>query len=203
MRTISTLLALVLASQASAAVVYDQTIVPTKPNGSTEYFDDDNDFSVAFDFSGAAYTSIDSFTMTVEYDQARDESFSFGLTFYEDWSFRVQGSTTSGPLASADDLFTSSLTSNNGSFSVTVDAADDSFLVDAFAHSVASQEFEVWLSENSSDIFINNPSVKINSVRLVIEGEAAPTPAVPLPAGFPLALAGLGAFGIARQMRKS
>jgi hypothetical protein len=189
-------LAVLLAGGAQASsLLFSQTLTPTSGDGDTKFFDDDNDFNESFDFSAVAYDSIDRFELTLVASASADESrrvcFFLCATIGEDWDIRVQGSDGSG---SGDDLFDDIA---DGSNPYTIDAASDGGGVDVFANAVATGLFTVWLSENSSDMILDNPSITVSSLRLDVYGTAPSV--VPLPAGAPLLLAGLAGFAALRR----
>ncbi|MFV0515720.1 MAG: VPLPA-CTERM sorting domain-containing protein [Jhaorihella sp.] len=184
----------VLAGSAGAStLIYDHSLTPSSGASSTTFFDDDNDFSEFWDFSGVAYTSIDRFELTLQVSGAKDESGSFLGLPKEDWRIRAQGS-AAGP---ADDLFAAIV---DGTNTYTIDMASDGGGVDVFAHSVATGRFDLWLAEESSDFFLPNPSITVSSARLQVFGEIA---AVPLPAGLPLLAGALGGLVLMRRRKRS
>ncbi|RKF16541.1 VPLPA-CTERM sorting domain-containing protein [Roseovarius spongiae] len=193
--------ALFVSGAASAStLIYDQTLIPNSSSNSTTFFDDDNDFSESWDFSGVAYTAIDRFELTLEVSGAADESGWFFGHPKEDWKIRVQGSQSgpsSNPVNVNDDLFDDIA---DGTNTYTINAASDAGSVDVFAHSVATGNFTLWLAEETSDVLLPNPSITVSSANLKVYGDVAP---VPLPAGAPLLLAGLGGLALLRRRRKA
>lgn len=179
----------------AASLLFSQTLTPTSGDGDTKFFDDDNDFNESFDFSAVAYDSIDRFELTLVASASADEServcFFICLTVGEDWDIRVQGSDGIG---SGDDLFDDIA---DGSNLYTINAASDGGGVDVFANAVATGLFTVWLSENSADMFLSNPSITVSSLRLDVYGTSPAV--VPLPAGAPLLLASLAGFAALRR----
>ncbi|WP_425040244.1 VPLPA-CTERM sorting domain-containing protein [Primorskyibacter sp. S187A] len=178
-----------VASSAAAALIYDQTLIPNSSSNSTTFFDVDNDFNESFDFSAVNYTSIDRFELTLDVSGSSDESAFFGL-IPEVWAVRVQGSDGSSFF---DDSFAAV---SDGAQTITIDASSDVLTIDAFANSVGSGEFTFWLSEFSPDTQLRNPSITVSSARLQVFGTLAP---IPLPAGLPLLLAGLGGMMLLRR----
>jgi len=143
-------------------------------------------FSDSFDFSGLAYDSIDSFELTLDFAGAGPSLFPG-----EGWAVRVQGSNAS---AVTDDFF-GGLASFLSPQTITISAATDVLLSDAFANSVTTQNFEFWFSEFSG----GNDAFTLNSATLTVNG-TLPT-AVPLPAGLPLMLLGLGGIAALRRRK--
>ncbi|SFG17389.1 VPLPA-CTERM protein sorting domain-containing protein [Roseobacter denitrificans OCh 114] len=184
-------------SLASAATLSDMTLTPNSGSNSTTFFDADNDFSETFAFGSniVAGSVIDSFRLTLDVSGATNESGLFlgFIPVKEDWNIRVQGSAS----GSADDYFDD--ITGDGLISFVIDATTDGGGVDAFATSVNSGVFTFWLSENSADSFVANPSITITSARLEVLG-TAPTP-VPVPASALLLLAGVG--GLAAMRKRS
>jgi hypothetical protein len=184
----------------ASSLLFSQTVVPVSTSGNTTFFDDDNDFSVGFDFSTVANVGIDRFELTLQASGARNEFVQICLLrcrplFYEDWNIRVQGSQS----GSSDDVFASIQNGENG---YTFTAASDVGAIDAFAHSASTGLFTVWLSEGSSDMLLRNPRITVSSLTLNVYGTAVPAPSpVPLPAGLPLLLAGLGGMAALRLRR--
>lgn len=145
-------------------------------------------FNDAFDFSGLAYDTIDSFELTLDFASA-GPSFTGGFIPFplEVWSVRMQGSNSGSIL---DDAFRP-MVSGFSPQSFTIDGG--SILAgDVFTHSIASGEFEFWFSEVS----LGPDAFRLNSATLTINGTPA---AVPLPAGLPLLLAGLGGLAALRR----
>lgn len=147
-------------------------------------------FSDSFDFSSLAYETIDRFILTLDFSFAGPALFPSEL-----WSVRVQGSNTG---SAGDDLFVPlvDLLSPQPTF---VGPLTD-FLSggDAFAHSVATEEFEFWFSESTS-AFLGADNFRLASATLQIEGTPAP---VPLPAAGFMLLGALGGVAGLRKMRK-
>ncbi|QCO55029.1 VPLPA-CTERM sorting domain-containing protein [Pseudorhodobacter turbinis] len=190
----------VTASVASAATLSDMTLTPSSISGSTTFFDNNNDFNESFAYGSgiAAGSVIDSFRLTLNVSGARNES---GWGDTEDWEIRVQGGMPgSGTANAVDDYFAA--ISGDGFLSFDIDASTDGGSVNAFAQSVSSGIFTVWLAENSAASFgfgPNNPSITISSARLEVLG-TAPSP-VPLPASSLLLFAGLGGLAFMRKRK--
>jgi hypothetical protein len=155
--------------------------VTVSDGSSSRFFD-------SFVLSAFAGDIITEFQLTLDFGSAGPFGF-LGST--ENWSVRVQGSDSGGAL---DDmfrpLFDIASPQTGGLSSSTL------FAGDTFAHSVASGEYEFWFSEFS----FRRDDFQLNSATLTVIGEPA---AVPLPASFPLLLAGLGGVAALRRNRKA
>ena len=184
---------LLAGSAGAATLIYDQSLTPSSGSSSTTFYDDDNDFSEFWDFSGVSYTSIDRFELTLEVSGAKDEGGPLWGLPKEDWRIRAQGSSS----GSSDDLFAAI---GDGTNTYTIDMASDGGGVDVFAHSVATGRFDLWLAEESADWLVPNPSITVSSARLKVFGDMAP---VPLPAGLPLLAGALGGLVLMRRRKRS
>jgi predicted dehydrogenase len=193
------------AGSAQGGLIFSETKIPVSGDGDTTFYDDDNDFSLTFDFSSLDIDSVDYFDLILVSSGFNDESKSggwwiFSWTEEEDWRVRAQGSNGS---ASWDDTFFQ-IDSSTQRF--TFDTSTDGPWDDAFSHTVDTQVFTVWLAEESSDRLLPNPSITVNSVTLEVYGALAqasePPAPVSTPPTLPLVLAGfasLGAFGRLRR----
>ncbi|MEO0939446.1 MAG: VPLPA-CTERM sorting domain-containing protein [Pseudomonadota bacterium] len=153
------------------------------PNSVTVSDQSSSRFSDTFDFSGLAYDSISSFTLTLDYAGAGSGFCLISFCFGEVWAARVQGSDPSG---SDDDLF--ARIDGTQTQTITADAASAG---DAFETAVAGEALTFWFSELTS----GSDAFTLNSATLTIDG----VPAVPLPAGLPLLLLGLGGLAALRR----
>lgn len=181
--------------QASAAVVYDQTLT----------FDQtiaDNApvrFSASFDFSALDLASIDDVQLTLTYNGVAGAACLGQLCLgSEAWFLRAQGANSS---ASSDDYF-ARLSSGNATTTFTLSSATDTGAITAFAQTVASQVFTFWFAEQT----LGNDSFALGTARLVVNGTEVPpvvTSDVPVPAAAPMLLAGLGGLMALRRGRKA
>jgi hypothetical protein len=146
-------------------------------------------FQDSFDFSALVYDTIDSFELTLTFDNARPAFGSFlGFPFaIEQWDVRLLGSDSPGQ---SDDIFAGMAdASSPQTFTVTSASGGD-----VFATAIANSTFSFGFAEsagfpNAFDLF---------SASLTING----TPAIiPLPAGLPLLLAGLGGLAFLRKRK--
>ncbi|MEM1315117.1 MAG: hypothetical protein AAGI51_11215 [Pseudomonadota bacterium] len=150
-------------------------------------------FSDGFDLSGLFGTfnpgySIDRFELTLTFSNAGPSGCCMGLVRFEDWAVRVQGSDSR---ASNDDLFVQ-LDDDLSPQSVTLSVLGDSGSIDAFAHSVDTEFFEFWFSENTirPDVF------DLDQAKLEVFGEAT---VIPTPFALPMLAS---AFGLAALVRR-
>lgn len=143
-------------------------------------------FFDSFDFSSLTYSSIDSLTLTLSFSGA-------GPSFvpFEAWAVRVQGSNAS---SSSDDRF-AALTDAASPQSVTLTLAADVLGVNAFAHSLATEQLTFWFSEFTPGA----DSFRLVSASLTVSGTPA---AVPLPAAGGLLLGALGGLAVLRRRRR-
>lgn len=155
-----------------AVVVSDQS--------SARFFD-------AFDLSAFAADTIDSFELTLTFEDAGPDF--FAIFPLEAWSVRVQGSDAGSVF---DDMFRP-LFDPQSPQTITL-SASTLLAGDAFAHSVASGSFEFWFSEFS----LQSDAFRLDQAQLTVIGEPA---AVPLPASLPLLIAGLGGVAALRRGR--
>ncbi|MFT4151911.1 MAG: VPLPA-CTERM sorting domain-containing protein [Paracoccaceae bacterium] len=175
-------------SQASAAVVYDQT----QTFNQTVADNAPVRFSASFDFTTLALDAIDSIQLTLNYSGVGNALCVGTLCLgSEAWFVRAQGGTLS---SSSDDYF-GRLTAGGSTVTFTLSSLTDTGSINAFAHSVANQIFTFWFSEQTLGV----DSFTLASARLVVNGtEASP---VPLPAAAPMLMAGLGGLAMLRRRR--
>ncbi|MEL7184546.1 MAG: VPLPA-CTERM sorting domain-containing protein [Pseudomonadota bacterium] len=148
-------------------------------------------FADTFDFSGLTYDSIDSITLTLDFDRAGPRIRNNGVV-REAWDLNVQGSQI-GPTF---DNFVGLLDDSQAPMDFVLSAASDVGSIDAFATALANQRITFWFTEPG---FISIDNFRLFSATLTVSG----TPAVvPLPAPVFLLLTALGGLGLMRRRQK-
>lgn len=147
-------------------------------------------FNDSFDFSSLVYDTIERFELVLTFANAGPTGLFCPFICSEVWQARINGSNDS---ASSDDYF-STLFSANSPQTITLTFGTDTGSIDAFAHTLATQELSLWFSEFS----LGRDSFNLASAELNVYGTVAP---VPLPAAGFLLIGALGGLAALRRRK--
>ncbi len=145
-------------------------------------------FRDEFDFSGMNYASIDSFDLTLTFNNTNDFTKISIFKFYEDWNVRIADSATHGSNVLMD--MTNSTAAVTQTFNIS--AASHS---DVFANIIKNGKLELWFADESA----YTANFNLSSASLAVNGTAIAAD-VPEPTG--IALFGVAMLGAAAARRR-
>lgn len=157
-------------------------------------------FRDTFDFSNLAGAVIDSFDLTFTFAGAGPSNliniFGIGLVRQEQWRVYAEGSNA----ASRNDDLSALLIDNQSPWTGSISAASDGSGTDVFATALANLSLGVSFVHEG---FSTNRNFTLSGIQLTVNGTAATSAVVPLPAPGLLLLAALGGLGLMRRRARS